>query len=525
MIWRLCWLIRLFISIGALASVLQAVLCAFGHVADMFVAMARLHIALGHLVISMYSMSTGRSKVFEIRGHFLGGCALEIVKAMCVLKTSAEWNMEDIVFNMTERPHILFMMMCMHTLLDVVGHAAPDWVLGVTWLIINVVLAWKTLTDVPSAAGIPLLACVAQVFIALALKGTTNALLKERDVLKRVREDLQQNLDSQDSMWKSVFDATFHCNSMGCVSSASAQAMDLFQFESTEALVGRAFSSLAVPDEEGRLARFVHEVQTSPSSQAMVIQGTFTQGNGSRIELQVNAIRAVQSISDSSSEGASGVLLGMRQVDSPGEKPDRPQSPEDDESSVPCGREESDLEDEDMWILFDAGDDNFAIMDYSPNLCLGSDGTGLLRWFPPMARQGCERWVVDTVQACGVSGTASSEVVEHFQLRIPAVPARSITAKKAWLEAQPMEVGEQDEVSLPVVLRLRGEVAQQRRPGGGAKPTWHKLQSVPEDGEECEPTEYDEQQSSIGSEDLTPSDSNSVLGLKFRLRPPSEPTT
>jgi len=76
-------------------------------------------------------------------------------------------------------------------------------------------------------------------------------------------------------MWKSVFDATLVCDSTSCVVSSSAQAVDLFQFDTADALVGQTFSGLAAPEGQSRISRFLNEVVSSPSSQAMTIQGTF----------------------------------------------------------------------------------------------------------------------------------------------------------------------------------------------------------------------------------------------------------
>merc|ERR1719356_2093891 len=105
-------------------------------------------------------------------------------------------------------------------------------------------------------------------------------------------------------MWRSVFDATLLCDSTSSIVSASAQAVDLLQVEAADALVGQAFSGLAAPGEQSRISRFLKEAVSSPSSQAMTIQGTFLQRDQTLVELQINAVRVVQNIYGSSSEGA-----------------------------------------------------------------------------------------------------------------------------------------------------------------------------------------------------------------------------
>jgi hypothetical protein len=256
----------------------------------------------------------------------------------------------------------------------------------------------------------------------------------------------------------------------------------------------------------------------------MTIQGTFLQKDRTLVELQINAVRVVQKIHDSSSEGAFGILIGARLLESPREeRSDRP--PDDGMTPQTDTAEGSDCSGpEDMWIAFDAGTEGFVINDCSPGVCLDSE-LGLLRWAPPMARHGLETWVVDEVAACGQLGNMSSTVIEQFHLRVPAMPARSIVAEKAWLEVKPTEIDEDDQLSLPVVLWLRG-VACQQRPccSGGTRPTKHarlvkqQLTSILEDCDWDALGEPVEQQSVAGSEELTPSDSVSEQGLKFRIR-------
>ncbi|CAK0823931.1 unnamed protein product [Prorocentrum cordatum] len=134
-----------------------------------------------------------------------------------------------------------------------------------------------------------------------------------------------------------------------------------------------------------------------------------------------------------------------------------------------------------------------------------------------MVRKDLEQWVIDEVQSCSISSRESSEVIEGFQLRIPAVPGVSFMAEQAWLEVEPIEVDQQDEVSLPATLWLRGGVAQLLHRGDGADPQRpRQLRSVPEFGDDV--SENDDHQSVASSEDLAPSDSQSALRLKFRLR-------
>jgi len=305
----------------------------------------------------------------------------------------------------------------------------------------------------------------------------------------------------------------------------------LFHSKSFEALAGHTVISLAAPAEKDRLTRFVQEVLASPSSQAMTIQCTFVRSSTALVELQVNAVRVAQNVCDSSSQNSFRVLFGIRLVESASDQPEQLQ----DDELLQSG--ESDFED--MWIAFDAATDNFLITGCSPNLGFLDDVMGLLRWFPPMARQGLEQWVVSEVQGCGNSGRENSSgslqcpaqdpssvpsgnVIEHFQLRIPAVSAMSITAERAWLDVRPTEVDEDGDLSLPVVLRLRGGEAQQWRRGRQAG---QQLVSVPEDGT-CDTLaehEDEEQRSVAGSEDITPSDSLSVQGLRFRLKPEGAP--
>jgi len=189
------------------------------------------------------------------------------------------------------------------------------------------------------------------------------------------------------------------------------------------------------------------------------------------VELQINAVRIAQNVQDFSSEGAFAVLIGARLVEAP--KEERPAGPPEDRSPQAGVAESPDCSgSEEMWIAFDAGTENFAITDCSPGLLFEGEKLGFLNWVPPMARDGLETWVVDEVAACGELGSMSSSVIERFHLRVPAAPARSIVAEKAWLEVRPSEVDEDGDLSLPVVLRLRGgEARQWRRGPGNSRPS------------------------------------------------------
>merc|ERR1719293_344961 len=145
------------------------------------------------------------------------------------------------------RPLLSFGIMCGHSALDVVGNAEPHWMLVVSCTAFNVAVAWKVIFSLATFEGVILSASMSyvQLFVGAALKTTSNALHTERDELKLVRDGLQQHVDSQDSMWRSVFDATLLCDSTGCVVDASAQAVELLHFKAADALVGQAFSGLA----------------------------------------------------------------------------------------------------------------------------------------------------------------------------------------------------------------------------------------------------------------------------------------
>lgn len=518
---NVCWLARAFICTGVLLNAFEGILCLAGDVADAPMTVAKLLLSLGHLSVSAFCMLKSKPHVFEVSALTLTACGHECLRAALILTTSAHWKANEIAFEVVERPFIALMIMCGHTILGIVGQAGSDGVLAGTCIMANASVVMKTHSDMPSLIGLPVLTSMAQLIIGLALKSITGALLKEREALKRARDGLQQNLDSQDSMWNSVFDATFLCDSIGCISRASAQAVDLFLFESAEALLGQTFSSLAAPEERERLTTFVQAVMAPASSQALTIQGAFVQSNGSRIELQVNAARVVQSIGDSSVENAFGILLGMRLIDTRREAPSAPPAdePGEPEEAVCRGGEP---EAEVAWIKFDAGTEHFLVTGYSPNLSFLDRRLQLLRWFPQIVRKDLEQWVVDEVQSCGDSSHDSSEVIEDFQLRIPGVPGVSFMAQQAWLEVEPIEVTQQDEVSLPATLWLRGGAAKPLDRGDDAAPSRRprKLRSVREESSSDggDTSEHDEHQSVASSEDLAPSDSQSALRLKFRLR-------
>lgn len=532
MIGQICWLTRLCSVAFAIANGVQVVQCYFGHDADMHLVTVKFVCQVCHLATSIYANKKGRSPVFEVQALFFCACATQNVLAVYAVTSPMQWVMHDIVVMAVEQPMASLMIMCMHTVLEIIGHSVSTRVMIGTCVAINAAALEKTRRDMPDDVGLSFFACVLQLFVGLMLKLTIGAILKERDVLNLVRDELKQMLDSQDSMWKSVFDATLLCEPSGCIVSASDPAVDMFQFESFEVLGEHTVISLAAPAEKDRLTRFVQEVLASTSSQAMTIQCTFVRSNASLIELQVNAVRVAQNVCDSSSHRAFRVLLGMRLVESASDQPERLQDDELQSGS-------SDLED--MWIAFDAATDNFLITGYSPNFGFLDDVMGLLRWFPPMARHGLEQWVVSEVQGCGKSGSEtgsgsmqcptqdpcsvpSGEVIEQFQLRIPAVSAMSIMAERAWLEVRPSEVDEDGDLSLPVVLRLRGGEAQQWRRG---KQAGQQLNSVPEDGAcgtlDEHADEEQEQWSDTGSEDITPSDSLSVAGLRFRMKQEGAP--
>jgi len=515
MVTRVCWLMRLNYWYGLLASTFHVVLFLFGYAADVRIAVVKLSVGLLAQVATVYSVITGKPHGFELWSLHVIGSASQCLFALCVLAGSVEWTMHDIVVMVVTRPLISLAIMCVHSVLKVAGHAESDWLMVTTCTAINGAVAWKTVSDMPSLAGVASSAIVAQGFVALVLKCTTDALLKERDVLKLVRDGLQQLLDSQDSLWKSVFDATLICDPAGCIVSASAQAIHLLQLESPNALMGQSFSSLVAPDEKERMNNFLEEVVASPSSQAMTIQSTFARNHDCLVELQINAVRFVQNICGSSAQVAFGILLGARLVEPTRESSTRCQ---DGQPLQPDAQRE--VECADMWIAFDAGTSNFRIDDCSPQLCLNDDRKGLMRWFPPMVRQSLEKWVVDEVAACGDSGNVSSDVVEHFHVRVPAVPARSITAERAWLEVKPTEADEDGELSLPAVLWLRGVVSRQWHPIDGTKPAKQQLASILEDGTGSTPSgsilEECELRSVTGSEELTPSDSASQQRVRFR---------
>eukprot|EP00419_Tripos_fusus_P001703 CAMPEP_0172686678 /NCGR_PEP_ID=MMETSP1074-20121228/21109_1 /TAXON_ID=2916 /ORGANISM="Ceratium fusus, Strain PA161109" /LENGTH=388 /DNA_ID=CAMNT_0013506021 /DNA_START=404 /DNA_END=1566 /DNA_ORIENTATION=+ len=388
--------------------------------------------------------------------------------------------------------------MCIHTVLEVTSCAPSYGFLATSCALFNITALWKTLHDMDSLMGVSVVSILMQLCVAFAFKGLTNAMLKERDTLKSVRSHLQQLLDSQNSMWKSVFDATIVCDSTGCVATASAQAMDLFHLDQVEALVGQSFIDLVSPDETDRMASFAQEVMASPSNQAMTIQGTFVRNNGTRMDLHLNAVKVVLNVCNSLAESEFGMLLGMRDEAATGCSVGL----QDDELAKDSGRDVP--ESEVMWIEFDAGTERLSIMDHSSEFIVRNE---LLSWFPPLERSTLERWIFDEVSGCGDNGGKPSDCIEKFELRIPAVPATSVVAGRAWLEVKPTEVGEAGMSSLPAVLWLHGVKVCRWHASDGVKLAKRRLDSVPEAvvaPDEGGQFVLDEQWSHAGSEELTP---------------------
>lgn len=283
MIKLVCRLLRMSYWWGCLASLYHVFLYLLHYAADGRIAFSKLFQGVTVHMTTVYATATGKSWVFELQAIHLVGSAGQCVLALCNLSANVEWTMHDVAIMVVTRPLLSLIIMCVHTVLDVVGSAEPQWVLVATCAAINASVVWKVVSAMPSLVGVALSSIIAQLFVGICLKSTTNALLRERDVLKLVRDGLRQLVDSQDSMWKSVFDATLLCDSTGCVVSASAQAVELLQLGAADALVGQAFSGLAAPEERSRISRFLSEVVSSPSSQAMTIQSTFLQrGPGPR---------------------------------------------------------------------------------------------------------------------------------------------------------------------------------------------------------------------------------------------------
>jgi len=241
-----CRLSRVAYWFGSLASLYHVSLYVLGYAADGRLACCKLLVMICFHAVTVYASVMGRSWAFELKAMRLVCIPAQCLIALYILVANVEWTMHDIAITVVMRPLVTIVAMCVHTMLDGITSTQPQWMLFAGCAAMNFIVVWKVIFTMPSLVGFALSSIVAQLVAGVCLKSTTNALLRERDMLKLVRDGLQQHVDSQDSMWKSVFDATFHCNSMGCISSASAQAMDLFQFESTEALVGQTFSSLTL---------------------------------------------------------------------------------------------------------------------------------------------------------------------------------------------------------------------------------------------------------------------------------------
>ncbi|CAK0833190.1 unnamed protein product [Prorocentrum cordatum] len=436
MIKLVCRLLRMSHWWLLLGGMYHVLLCLNLPAADLYTALAKLVFNVLVQLATAYATVRGKSWVFELQAIQSIASASQCVLALCMLAGREEWTVREIAVMMFTRPLLSFGIMCGHSALAVVDSAEPHWVLVVSCTAFNAAVAWKVIFSMTTFEGVILSASMSyvQLFVGAALKTTSNALHTERDVLKLVRDGLQQHVDSQDSMWKSVFDATLLCDSTSAVVNASAQAVDLLQFETADAVVGQAFSGLAAPGEQSRISRFLQEVVSSTSSQAMTIQSIFLQKGQAIVELKINAVRVVQSIYDSSSESSFGILVGARLVEAPREETSPARPPED--TPAQMGAADS----EDMWIAFDAGTENFAISECSPGIFSECEQHGLLSWTSHMARHGLETWVVDEVAACGQLGSTSSTVIEQFHLKIPAAPARSRSAEKAWLKFCPQRL-------------------------------------------------------------------------------------
>ncbi|CAK0794595.1 unnamed protein product, partial [Prorocentrum cordatum] len=166
---------------------------------------------------------------------------------------------------------------------------------------------------------------------------------------------------------------------------------------------------------------------------------------------------------------------------------------------------------DEIHISFDSGHPNFLISDDGCSRHLLPRQGQLVRWFPRVARDRVEKWIINAVNSSVELGVCS-EYLEHVELVIPPAPAVKVVAKRAFILVEELEESDTGAISLPATLCLK-DVVISRKHYYTTRAKAHYSQDLSAIAEDLHP-EFDGS-SMNSSEGVSPSDSASVVMSKF----------
>ncbi|CAK0844486.1 unnamed protein product [Prorocentrum cordatum] len=165
-----------------------------------------------------------------------------------------------------------------------------------------------------------------------------------------------------------------------------------------------------------------------------------------------------------------------------------------------------------LHISFDAGHPSLLISDGDCSRHLLARQGQLVRWFPRVARDRVEKWIIDAVNISVEPGVCS-RYLEHVELFIPPAPAIKVVAKRAFIVTEDPEENDAGAISLPATLCLEDVVISRRQCyTNRARARFSQdLSTIAEDlHPECDSPSMN------SSEGVSPSDSASVVMANFR---------